>query len=84
MCKKTVLRRLAKLLNATNNDSLFDQAEEIEEDHDSKANQDIIDIGGDDPVCNAVDPVVVTDSDMAGDVKEVDELEQLTLSAFDL
>jgi recombination protein RecT len=86
MCKKTVLRRLAKLLNATNNDSLFDQAEEIEEDHDSKANQDIIDIGGDDPICDADNPVVVTDSDMAGDVKEVDELEQLTLddSAFDL
>lgn len=86
MCKKTVIRRIAKMLNAINNDSLFDQAEEIEEDHDSKANQDIIDIGGDDPVCDAVDPVVVTDSDMAGDVKEVDELEQLTLddSAFDL
>ena len=86
MCKKTVIRRIAKMLNATNNDSLFDQAEEIEEDHDSKANQDIIDIGGDDPVCNADDPIVVTDSDMAGDVKEVDELEQLTLddSAFDL
>jgi len=86
MCKKTVIRRIAKMLNAINNDSLFDQAEEIEEDHDSKANQDIIDIGGDDPVCNADDPIVVTDSDMAGDVKEVDELEQLTLddSAFDL
>ena len=86
MCKKTVIRRIAKMLNAINNDSLFDQAEEIEEDHDSKANQDIIDIGGDDPVCDADDPVVVTDSDMAGDVKEVDELEQLTLddSAFDL
>ena len=86
MCKKTVIRRIAKMLNAINNDSLFDQAEEIEEDHDSKANQDIIDIGGDDPVCNADDPVVVTDSDMAGDVKEVDEPEQLTLddSAFDL
>lgn len=86
MCKKTVIRRIAKMLNATNNDSLFDQAEEIEEDHDSKANQDIIDIGGDDPICDADDPVVVIDSDMAGDVKEVDELEQLTLddSAFDL
>ena len=86
MCKKTVIRRIAKMLNAINNDSLFDQAEEIEEDHDSKANQDIIDIGGDDPICDADDPIVVTDSDMAGDVKEVDELEQLTLddSAFDL
>lgn len=86
MCKKTVIRRIAKMLNAINNDSLFDQAEEIEEDHDSKANQDIIDIGGDDPICDADNPVVVTDSDMAGDVKEVDELEQLTLddSAFDL
>ena len=86
MCKKTVIRRIAKMLNAINNDSLFDQAEEIEEDHDSKANQDIIDIGGDDPICDADDPVVVTDSDMAGGVKEVDEMEQLTLddSAFDL
>lgn len=86
MCKKTVIRRIAKMLNAINNDSLFDQAEEIEEDHDSKANQDIIDIGGDDPICDVDDSVVVTDSDMAGDVKEVDELEQLTLddSAFDL
>ena len=86
MCKKTVIRRIAKMLNAINNDSLFDQAEEIEEDHDSKANQDIIDIGGDDPVCNADDPIVVTDRDMAGDVKEVDEMEQIKLddSAFDL
>lgn len=86
MCKKTVIRRIAKMLNAINNDSLFDQAEEIEEDHDSKANQDIIDIGGDDPICDVDDSVVVTDSDMAGDVKEVDEPEQLTLddSAFDL
>jgi len=71
MCKKTVIRRIAKMLNAINNDSLFDQAEEIEEDHDSKANQDIIDIGGDDPICDADDPVVVTDSDMAGDVKRL-------------
>lgn len=86
MCKKTVIRRIAKMLNAINNDSLFDQAEEIEEDHDSKANQDIIDIGGDDPICDVDDSVVVTDSDMAGDVKEVDEMEQITLddSAFDL
>ena len=80
MCKKTVIRRIAKMLNAINNDSLYEeQAEEIENEHDAKANQDIIDIGGDDPICVGDDPGDTSDSDMEQPMKEVDELEQLTL-----
>lgn len=76
MCKKTVIRRLAKMINAINNDSLFEEKlEEIEETIDAKENSEIIDITPED--IDSVDSVrhssdvlsaddggnVVTDSD---------------------
>lgn len=81
MCKKTVLRRLAKLLNATNNDSLIEQAEEIEDEIDSKANVDFIDVGSDDADTGlALPDVSDVDSGMdMGEPIELDEMEQLEL-----
>lgn len=50
MCKKTVMRRLAKLINATENDSLYyeEQVEDIETEIDSKQNSAYIDVTPDD------------------------------------
>lgn len=81
MCKKTVIRRIAKLLNAINNDSLYSAGEEIEDEIDSKANVDFIDVGSDD-ADNGLALPDISDADTGmdmGEPVELDEMEQLEL-----
>lgn len=88
MCKKTVIRRIAKLLNAINNDSLYSAGEEIEDEIDSKANVDFIDVGSDD-ADNGLALPDISDADTGmdmGEPVELDEMEQLELGdeVFDI
>ena len=88
MCKKTVIRRIAKLLNAINNDSLYSAGEEIEDEIDSKANVDFINVGSDDADNGlALPDISDTDSSMdMGEPIELDEMEQSELDdeVFDI
>ena len=88
MCKKTVIRRIAKLLNAINNDALYSAGEEIEDEIDSKANVDFIDVGSDD-ADNGLALPDISDADTGmdmGEPVELDEIEQLELDdgVFDI
>jgi len=71
MCRKTVLRRLAKMINATNNDSLYEEAvNEIESEIDSNENSGIIDITPDGDFSDSGSNIVGVADDCGDDIRD--------------